>query len=175
MFYLKTYQPSFTQYTNQDIDPATDGYFGPAFGIWKPDPRGGWLMTEKYPIIGVQKPSENHFDRTVYILIDGGSFSAASEFCATADFYKRATFIGEETGGAAEGDTGGLDIGPTLPESHLHINIPTESFFSVVDKRNRRRGIIPKHPITQTIDDLAKGRDTVLEFTRDLIRRGKEH
>ena len=154
------------------MTPVTDAYFGSAAGIWKPDPNGGWLMTEKYPIIGVQKPSENHFDGTVYVLIDGGSFSATAEFAATADFYKRATFIGEETGGAAEGDTGG-DIGPTLPESHLHPRVPGEAYFSVVDKSNRRRGTLPKHAVMQTIDDLARGRDTVLEFTRELIRSGK--
>ncbi len=172
--HIKTYQPSFKQYTDlPEIDPATDPYYSSAFGVYKPDPNGGWLMTEKYPIIGVQKPSENHFDGTVYVLIDGGSFSATAEFAATADFYKRATFIGEETGGAAEGDTGGEDIGPTLPESHLHLGIPMESYFSVVDKSNRRRGTLPTHAVTQTIDDLAKGRDTVLEFTRELIRSGK--
>lgn len=169
---MKTFQPSFKQYTNREFDPATDSYYGPAAGIWRPDPGVGWLMTEKYPIIGVQKPSESHFDGAVYVLIDGGSISATAEFCATADFYKRATFIGEETGGAAEGDSGG-DIGPTLPQSHLHVRIPGEAYFSVVDKGNRRRGTLPKHAVTQTVDDLAKGRDTVLEFTRDLIRSGK--
>ncbi len=172
--HMNTFQPSFKQYTNfGEIDPATDPYYGAAAGIWKPDPSGGWLMTEKYPMVGVRKPSENYFDGTVYVLIDGGSFSATAAFCATADFYKRATFIGEETGGAAEGDTGGEDIGPTLPESHLHFNIETESYFSVVDKSNRRRGTLPKYAVMQTIDDLAKGRDTVLEFTRELIRSGK--
>ena len=169
---MKTFQPSFKQYTNREFDPATDSYYGPAAGIWKPDPSVGWLMTEKYPIIGVQKPSENHFDGAVYVLIDGGSISATAEFSATADFYKRATFIGEETGGAAEGDSGG-DMGPTLPESHLHLRIPGEAYFSVVDQSNRRRGTLPKHAVMQTVADLAKGRDTVLEFTRELIRSGK--
>ena len=171
--YMKTFQPSFKQYTNLPaIDPLTDPYFGSAAGIWKADPNGGWLMTEKYPIVGVRKPSENHFDGTVYVLIDGGSFSAASAFCATTDFYKRAIFIGEETGGTG-GGAGGEDIGPTLPASHLHVGIPIEAEFSVVDKGNRRRGTLPTYAVTQTIDDLAKGRDTVLEFTRELIRSGK--
>ncbi len=172
--YMKTYQPSFKQYTNlPEIDSVTDPYVGSAAGIWKPDPNGGWLMTEKYPIIGVLKPSENHFGGTVYVLIDGGSFSATAEFCATADFYKRAIFIGEETGGAAEGDGGGADNGPTLPASHLHIRIPQEAYFSFVDKSNRRRGTLPKYAVTQTVEDLAKGRDAGLEFTLELIRSGK--
>jgi hypothetical protein len=170
---MNTYQPSFKPYTGLgEIDPVTDPYLGSAAGIWKPDPNGGFLMTEKYPIIGVQKPSENHFAGPVYVLIDGGSFSASSAFTVLADYYKRATFIGEETGGAGSGGAG-RDIGPTLPESHLHFTMQLESYFSVVDKSRRRRGTLPKYFVMQTVDDLAKGRDTVLEFTRELIRSGK--
>ena len=40
----------------------------------------------------------------------------------------------------------------------------------VIDKGNRGRGTLPKYTVAQTVDDLAKGRDTVLEFTRALIR-----
>ena len=173
--YVKTFQPSFNQYTDlPKIDPLTDTYWGSAAGIWKPDPNGGWLMTEKYPMLGVRKPSENHFDGTVYVLMDGGSFSAASGFCATTDFYKRAIFIGEETGGVGC-SAGGQDTGPTLPMSHLHVRIPIEACFSIVDKSSRRRGTLPTYAVTQTIDDLAKGRDTVLEFTRELIRIRRGH
>ena len=173
--YMKTYTPSFSRYTVvTDIDPVDDPYYGSVAGIWKPDPGGGWLMTEKYSILGVKQPADDNFHGAVYVLIDGGSISATAEFCATVDYYKRATFIGEETGGAAEGDTGGGDINPTLPESHLQIRIPGEAYFSVVDQGNRRRGTLPKHVVVQTVDDLVRGRDTVLEFTRELIRSGKE-
>jgi len=48
-----------------------------------------------------------------------------------------------------------------------------ESYFCVVDRNPRRRGTLPKYPVTQTIGDLARGRDTGLEFTLELIRSGK--
>ncbi len=181
--HVTTFEPSFKPYTTFEIkDLATDAYFGPASGIWKPDPTGGWLMTEKYGrqygsrfvgTIGVQKPAENHFEGPVYILINGGCFSACSAFTILADYYKRAMFIGDETGGVGSG-AAGEDIGPTLPESHLHVGMPLESYFLAVDKRNRDRGTLPNFEVSQTIEDLAKGRDTVLEFTRELIRRGKK-
>lgn len=190
--HMTTYQPSFKQYTDREFTPATNfPEFSPAFGLLEPDPDGGWLLTEKKagnrlykPLekpeeLGkprVQVPLENHFDGAVYVLIDGGSFSAAADFPATAAFHKRATFIGEETGGAAEGNNSGVMIGLTLPESQLHIGIPTFKYYNVVDKGNRRRrGTMPKYAVKQTIDDLAKGRDTVLEFTLALIRSGKGH
>lgn len=172
--YMKTYRPSFSQYTvSADVDPVADPYYGSAAGIWTPDPGGGWLMTEKYPIIGVKSSAEDNFDGAVFVLIDGGSISATAEFCATVDYYQRATFVGDETGGAAEGDTGGGDISPTLPESHLQIRIPGEAYFSVVDRSNRRRGTLPKYTVHQTVDDLERRRDTVVEFTRELIRKGR--
>jgi hypothetical protein len=172
--YVKTYAPSFGRYTLLGkIDPVTDSYWGSTRGLWKPDPNGGWLMTEKYPTIAVTKPSDDRFDGPLYVLIDGGTISAGSVFCAVVDFHKRATFIGEETGGAAQGSVGSGDSGPTLPASHLHVGIGMESYFTVVDPNNLRRGTLPKYEVRQTIDDVTKGRDTVLEFTRELIRRGK--
>jgi hypothetical protein len=153
-----------------EIDMVTDTYYGSDAGIWKPDPNGGWRMTEKYQMIGVRQPSEPHFGGRVYVLIDGGTFSAASAFCAIADFYKRAVFIGEETGGVGGGAGG--DNGPILPESHLYVGFPREAEFSV---GARRRGTLPTHAVVQTVADLAKGRDTALEFTLALIRNGKEH
>jgi hypothetical protein len=168
--YVKTFQPTFRKYTSlEEIDPVTDPYFGSTAGVWQPAPNSGWLMTEKYPIVGARRPSANHFDGSVYVLMDGGTYSAGSDFCATIDFYNRATLIGEETGGAADA-SGGADIGPTLPESHIHIRIPIETGSIVVGARNRRRGTMPTHIVAQTVEDLARGRDAALAFTRALIR-----
>ncbi len=190
--HMTTFQPSFIQYTDKEFTAATNfPEFSPEFGLIKPDPKGGWLLTEKksgnriyQPLENsaevaqpaVPSPLENPFKGPVYLLTDGGSFSAAADFSATASFHKRATFIGEETGGAAEGNNSGVEIGVTLPASQLHLQIPTYMYVNPVNKGDlRRRGTIPKYAVTQTIDDLAKGRDTVIEFTRELIRRGKGH
>ncbi|HEU0072969.1 MAG TPA: S41 family peptidase [Dehalococcoidia bacterium] len=175
--YMKTFQPSFARYTHQDIDPAIRPYFGSAGGFWAPAPGGGWLMTEKYFAgIDVDKPTENHFAGPVYILMDGGTFSAGAAIPGMAARAKRATLIGEETGGAIGGDTGGGDIGPTLPASHLHFRIPMEAYFTAeayLTAVDARRGILPTHEVRQSVADLARGRDTALEFTRELIRNRK--
>ena len=172
--HMTTYQPSSRQHADRDFTPAT-GYpkFSPEAGFLKADPDGGWLLTAKKQGNGVYQPVENPFAGAVYVLMDGGSFSATSDFIATAAFHQRAIFIGEETGGAAEGNNSGVAIGLTLPESQLHIGIPTYAYFNAVDNVNGGRGTSPTHAVTQTIDDVVKGRDTVLEFTRDLIRTGK--
>jgi C-terminal processing protease CtpA/Prc len=169
-----TFQPTFKQHTAQDIDPEKDSYYGSAAGYWKTGPDGRWLATEKDATLGVQKPSENPFDGTVYVLIDGAGLSATMVFCSTADFHKRATFVGEETGGLADILLGTEEsTSPTLPASRLYVPIPSQARLLVVDRSNRRRGVLPKYRVTQTVGDLAKRRDTVLEFTRELIRTGK--
>lgn len=194
--HMTTKQPSFIQYTDREFTAATNfPEFDPEFGLIKPDPKGGWLFTEKKSGNRLYKPLENParisdegkppaekdtlenpFNGAVYVLTDGGSFSAAADFAAIAAFHKRATFIGEETGGVAEGNNSGVEIGVTLPASQLHLQIPTCLYVNPVHKGDlRRRGTIPKYAATQTIDDLAKGRDTVIEFTRELIRSGKKH
>jgi hypothetical protein len=179
---MKTYDLTFKAYTNRrEIDPVTDRYYGSAVGIWKADPTGGWLMTEKYGrqygarfvgTIGVQRPAEHQFDGTVYVLIDGGCISACSDFTGMREFSTRATFVGEETGGLVD-SSGAGSVAVTLPESLLTWRIHTEVYFRAVDRTARRRGTLPKYTVVQTVGDLAKGRDTVLEFTRELIRRGR--
>ncbi len=172
--HMTTYQPSFRQHADQDFTPAT-GYpeFSPEAGFLTADPNGGWLLTEKKSGNRLYQPAANRFEGRVFVLMDGGSFSATADFIATVVFHKRATLIGEETGGVAEGNNSGVAIGLTLPESQLHIGIPTYRYFNVVSSVTRARGTLPTYAVTQRIDDLAKDRDTALEFTRDLIRTGK--
>jgi len=42
---------------------------------------------------------EHHFDGKVYVLMDGGTFSAAASFCAMIHCQKRGFLMGEEAGG----------------------------------------------------------------------------
>ena len=172
--HMTPYQPTFRQYTDNDFTPAA-GFpeFSPDSGFLKPDPDGGWLLTERKSGNHTYQPADNRFQGAVYILIDGGSFSATADFAATAAFHQRATFIGEETGGVAEGNNSGVEIGLTLPESHLHLGIPIYAYVNAVDKGNHGRGTIPAHIVTQRIDYLARGRDTALELARALIRAAK--
>ena len=45
-------------------------------------------------------PKPNNFKGKVYVLINGGSFSASSIISSNLKSTKRAIFVGEETGGA---------------------------------------------------------------------------
>ena len=77
-------------------------------------PDGKYRMV-KHPNWGMQQPSKPTFHGKVLILINGGSFSTTSEFLSHAHFHKRATFIGEESGGGYYGNTSGPSLRLTLP------------------------------------------------------------
>ena len=59
------------------------------------------------------KPSGPHFTGSVFILTNGGTFSAASDFAAMMKSSQLATFIGEETEGGYYGNT-------SMQKSYVH-------------------------------------------------------
>ncbi|RYG27384.1 MAG: hypothetical protein EOO01_41445 [Chitinophagaceae bacterium] len=109
-------------------------------------------------------PKANAFNHKVYILTNGFSFSVTAEFASTVRTTKRAIFIGEETGGAYEGNNSGVFASVTLPNTKLTAGIPLMGFYMNTDDRTKKdRGIQPDITLVATVQDLLKGRDVVLE------------
>ncbi len=77
----------------------------------KPNDQGTFDLTV-HPNLGEMKPMPPTFRGQVYVLIDGGSFSASGETTSLMHFYKRAKFVGEECGAGYYGNTSGAM--PTL-------------------------------------------------------------
>lgn len=92
------------------------------------------------------------------MLIDGGTFSTAAEFCAVARSLGRATFVGEETGGGYEGNASGTFAILTLPQTGVRVVIPLVRYeLAVAPARERGRGIQPDYRIdgAPLLDDRA--------------------
>jgi hypothetical protein len=122
----------------------------------------------KYPIV---TPHENIFKGKVYILINGGSFSATSLLAANMRTLKNVTFVGEETGGSKNIWTAGDMKTVTLPQSKLLLKygvIP--AFFGDILDINGR-GLMPDVPITYTIDDLLTNKDLEMEWVMKDIKK----
>ncbi len=99
-----------------------------------------------------------HFRRAGMVLIDGGTFSTAAEFCSVLRSLGRATFVGEETGGAYEGNTSGSFAILTLPNTGIRILIPLIRYeLAVEPARQRGRGVLPDHGFSgpASLDDRA--------------------
>jgi hypothetical protein len=122
----------------------------------------------------MQKPKRNSYKGKVYILINGSSFSVTSEFAAVAHYHKRATFVGEETGGGYYGNNSGTFVIVTLPNSRLNIGIPMLAYYTAVkDYPFRDHGIIPDHEVIPAIRDILNNNDVVLAFTLELLKNQK--
>jgi len=122
----------------------------------------------------MQKPKKNSFSGKVYIMINGGSFSVTSEFVSVAHYLKRAVFIGEETGGGYYGNNSGTFVIVTLPNSRLNVGIPMLAYYTAVKNYPfKDRGLIPDYEVYPVIEDILNKKDTVFNFTRELIEKQK--
>ncbi|MCG9791141.1 S41 family peptidase [Flavobacterium algicola] len=106
----------------------------------------------------------NVFKGDIYVLINGGSFSASSLLSSNLKGSNRATFVGEETGGAYNGTVAGFMPVYRLPNSHLKIRIGIMNmkpyYLTTIDGY----GIFPDQEIDPTLEDLLTGRDPELEW-----------
>lgn len=156
----------------------------PSFSTWKPgtsenlregvvaDPKGGFLVTPKlHGGVAEQKPSQHPFTGKLFVLLDGGTFSTAADVTAVLRHLKRATFIGEESGGAYEGNTSNLNALITLPHSHLRHKVQMYGYVNAVAGGKKGRGTVPDHAVAKTTADLLRGIDAPLERAMDLARR----
>ena len=105
------------------------------------------------------------------MLIDGGTFSTASDAAAHIRHLTSATFIGEETGGTYEGNTSGMNAELTLPHSRFRVRIGLYGYYSrVAPPRAPGRGVLPDHPAPRRVADVIAGRDAPLERAVTLAR-----
>lgn len=122
----------------------------------------------------IQKPKQNAYSGKLYVLINGSSFSVTTEFAARVHADKRGTFIGQETGGAYEGNNSGIFAITQLPNSKIDLGIPMFGFYmaDLPENLEKGQGIRPEFEVVPDIDDVLKNYDPALEFTRRLIPLG---
>lgn len=138
----------------------------------RPDGQFNYL---RHPNVGLQQPSLPTFKGRVFILINGGSFSTTAEFLTQAHSHRRATFIGEESGGGYIGNTSGNHVILTLPNSKVRVVVPlltyTLSTQHAQHPHAQDRGVIPDYPVQRSIDDYLNGRDPEWELALQLARK----
>jgi C-terminal processing protease CtpA/Prc len=125
-----------------------------------------------HPNLGEQKPIQPNFTGKVYILISGRSFSGSGECTSILHFHTRAKFVGEECGAGYYGNTSGFMPELTLPNTGLRVRLAMLRYHMAVSGYTPRdRGIVPEYPFSASIQDLLEGRDTVLEYALEQIRK----
>jgi len=134
---------------------------------------GTFTMREEHnPDLKLQYPKNNRFEGQLYILVNHRSASTTSEFVAVCKSNSVGTLVGEESGGCYEGGNGASFITMTLPHSKISVSTPLIHYENaVVPVALKGRGTLPDIEIPQKVDDLLIGRDTVMEFVKERIRK----
>jgi hypothetical protein len=132
----------------------------------------GRYRAKGHPNWGTQQPESPHFAGRVYVLENGASFSTTCEFMSHVRDAGRATFVGEESGGAYVGNTSGGSVHLVLPHSGMQVGIPILRYdIAVAPARPFGRGILADVPVTYTIADVLAGRDNELATALELARK----
>jgi hypothetical protein len=137
----------------------------------KRDKIGRYIWTHG-PDTRTHKPNRTNYWGKTYVLINGESFSTTAEFASMVRTHHKAEFVGEESGGALEGNNSGVEMLLTLPNTHLRVKIPIMKYVCAVPDSNLiGRGIMPDYPVQPGIEDILTKNDKEQEFILELIRK----
>lgn len=114
-----------------------------------------------------------NFKGKTYVIIDGGTFSAASVLSSNLKQKKLAYFVGEETGGAQNECVAGFIPTFILPNSKLKLNFGLVNIESHGKSDIKGRGIFPDTEILPTIEDRIKGVDPELNWILNDIKNNQ--
>ncbi|UOQ69904.1 S41 family peptidase [Hymenobacter volaticus] len=134
------------------------------------------LAYVNHPGLHLQPPQPNAFRGPVYVLVNGGTFSAAADFAALVRSHQRGVFIGEEVGGGYYGNASLGTAQLTLPHSKLRLLLPLARFESAVSAQGAvaGHGVVPEHPVRYELADLLASRDKELQVCYELLRKAKQ-
>ncbi|OJJ17974.1 hypothetical protein BKI52_29395 [marine bacterium AO1-C] len=129
----------------------------------------GKYHLKKNPGLGQFQPQANAFTGNLYILIDGGCFSATGEFASCAHYNKRGKFIGEEVGGNYYANTSGAMLSLVLPNTKHRVIVTILQYVMDVKGYPKGRGVMPDYPVDYTIQDVLQKNDLVMQKALKLI------
>lgn len=120
------------------------------------------------------KPNKNAFHGKIFVLINGGSYSASSILSSKLKFDKKAILVGEETGGANDGTVAGFYSYQVLPNSQLTLPIGLLLVNPNITFTNSQRGVIPDVEVPETLQNIINKKDVQLQWIKDEIAREKK-
>ncbi|MFY0481319.1 S41 family peptidase [Flavobacterium sp. PLA-1-15] len=148
------FYPLYIGYTFFKVKKADDGKFYYATSDSKP-----------------QNKKANAFEGKIYVLINGGSFSASCILSSNLQGAKRATFVGEETGGTYNGTVAGRMPLIKLPNSKLKVRVGLMRISPHYKTDVEGRGIFPDVAITPTLEDRIKDIDPEMNWVMEDIKK----
>jgi hypothetical protein len=130
---------------------------------------GGWYRLKATAEGGqIVKPKGPRFLGKVAVLTDAGNSSATFQFASLMKRERLGTLIGETTGGNQRGINGGAYFFVRLPASGLEVDLPLIGYFPTDARPDA--GVDPDIAVAETAEDIAAGRDPVMEAALKHLR-----
>ncbi|MGE8431334.1 S41 family peptidase [Chryseobacterium joostei] len=144
-------------------------FFAQAFSTYTKDGKVFYKMKADKPT----KPNKEAFNGKVFVLINGGSFSASSIITAKLKNDKRATLVGEETGGANDGTVAGFYSYQKLPNSEIRFPIGLLLVQPDISFSDSKKGVVPDVIVHESMQDIIDRKDPQLDWIRNEISKEK--
>ncbi len=122
----------------------------------------------------VKVKKENHFDGAVYVLVNGGSFSASSLIANLLKGSGRAYVVGEETGGAYNGTVAGQMPVFTLPHTKTTLRIGLMKIATIYANEPDGYGVLPDTELPPNLSARLSGKDVEMDWVLDHIKDTRE-
>ena len=128
------------------------------------------FILAKHFSMETNKPSNNSFSGSLYVIINGQTGSSAGSFTAYVRNEKRGKIIGEENRDNYTGFSAGVPVTLTLPSSNIRVYIPLRKFTYATGDDNGM-GVTPDYPVKASYSDYFSVSDTEIEFVATLVDR----
>ncbi|SDG90452.1 Peptidase family S41 [Dyadobacter soli] len=120
----------------------------------------GRLQFRKHQNLGIHHPRRKAYTGEVVFLMDGLSYSVTAEFLAVARHQNRGLFVGEESGGAYQGNSSGTFAIYKLPATGLDLGIPLAGYYPAIGTEPEKgRGVLPDVATRPSRQDLLSNQD----------------
>ncbi|WP_345947818.1 S41 family peptidase [Mucilaginibacter sp. PAMB04274] len=113
--------------------------------------------------------TSHHYNKRIYVLTDGGTFSAASTLVAVLKTQPGVTVIGQETGGNEGSTDGGVLSIITLPSTQLQLRFPHFRYAIASAHPNSGYGVLPDVPVIANPAQIGMQVDPVMNKAGELI------
>jgi len=113
--------------------------------------------------------AEHPFKGSQYYLIDGMCFSTTGHLTSLLKYYELGTFIGEETGATYTCNDASHDT--KLKHTGYRLQSARATFATAVIGFPLDQGILPEHPVHQSVEEVIMNKDAVLEYALQLIKQ----
>ena len=153
--YLDTWDPSFNDWGKYALDPPQSPPGAPAVPYFRLTKFDDEPQTQAAPVAATR------FTGKLVVLTDADNSSATFQFAQAVRERHAGVLVGGPTGGSLRGINGGAFFFLRLPHSHIELDLPLVATFPSAPQPDA--GLMPDIAVSDTAEDIARGRDGVLD------------